>query len=122
MFTIDELLSKRNQRDVFAYFAKKADSRDNKGIAFSEFQKQWPGSYEAELALIKSGTYQPGIITCTEIVKSNGSHRVISKMDNLDRFITRLLAQTLNRYFNPLFLPALPTRKTKAHRTLFSKS
>ena len=48
--------------------------------------------------------YEPGIIKNSEIINGRGKKRTISNLPLVDRFITRLLAQKLARYFNPLFM------------------
>ena len=39
-----------------------------------------------------------------EIVNCKGKKRTVTKMNTIDRFVSRLLAQKLNEFYNPLFL------------------
>lgn len=105
MFTVDELLSKRNQNNAFAYLSTKRDGSGPDGMRLSELNNYWKINHERIEKEIRESIYQPGIIKSYEILKSSGKRRIISSMNVLDRFITRLLFQKLQRYFEPEFLP-----------------
>lgn len=105
MFTVDELLSKRNQNNALAHLNTKKDGSGPDGMQISEFGDYWKINHERIENEIREGIYQPGIIKNYEILKGTGKRRIISNMNVLDRFITRLLSQKLQRYFEPEFLP-----------------
>lgn len=104
MFTVDELLSKRNQNNAFTHLSTKKDGSGPDGMRLSEFGDYWKINRERIEQEIREGIYQPGVIKNYEILKGSGKRRTISNMNVLDRFITRLLSQKLQRYFEPEFL------------------
>lgn len=103
MFGIDELLSNRNQQEALEHLATKHDGCGADGMLLSEFPEYWEQNKERILTEIKNGTYSPGVIKTTEIINGQGKRRVISIMNTQDRFITRMLAQKLKRYIEPMF-------------------
>ena len=105
MFTVEELLSKRNQREAFAHFQTKKDGAGADKMLLSELENYWKLNSVRIIEEIKNGSYQPGIIQNYEILNGKGKRRVISNLCVIDRFITRLLAQKLKRYIEPEFLP-----------------
>lgn len=105
MFTVDELLSKRNQRDAFAHFATKKDGCGQDQMRLSELEEYWKLNHEWIEQEIREGTYQPGVIKCYEILNGKGKKRIVSSLNVIDRFVTRLLSQKLKRYMEKDFLP-----------------
>ena len=104
MFTVDELLSKRNQKEAFDYLSTKKDSAGSDGIKLSELQEYWTLNGERICREIREGNYYPGTIELFDILKPSGKKRTLSRLNSIDRFITRLLEQKLTRYIEPLFL------------------
>lgn len=104
MFTIDELLSKKNQRAAKEHLVSKHDSCGADGIHLSEFPEYWEQNNERILKELREGSYVSGVIKTTEIINGSGKRRIISTMNTQDRFICRLLAQKLKRYLEPSFL------------------
>lgn len=104
MFTIEELLSKRNQKEAMKNLETKHDSCGTDGILVSQFPEYWQQNSKRILKEIFDGTYSPGMIKTTEILNGSGKRRVISIMNTQDRFISRLLAQKMKRYLEPSFL------------------
>ena len=104
MFTMEELLSKRNQRDALVHFKGKKDGCGEDGMRVSEFEEYWQLNQEQILKELMEGTFEPGMVKCVEIINRKGKKRVISSMNVLDRFICRLLSQKLRRYLEPEFL------------------
>lgn len=105
MFTIEELLSKRNQREAFLHFQTKKDGAGADKMLLSELENYWKLNSDRIIEEIKNGSYQPGIVQNYEILNGKGKRRVISNLCVIDRFIARLLAQKLKRYIEPEFLP-----------------
>ena len=101
MFTIDEMLSKRNQRDALAYLEHKGNGRGADGMPLTELAGYWRINGASISSELKSGKYIPGIVKTTEIVNNKGKRRSISSLNTIDRFITRLLSQKLRRYMEP---------------------
>lgn len=106
MITIDSVLSKKNvNRALFHLSSKnKADhSNETRAIEISEF---WSNNGERVSEMIRNKAYMPGPVTMFEIVNGKGKKRVVSRLNEADQLINRLLAQKLNDFFNPMFLPA----------------
>ena len=103
MFSVDELLSKKNQRLAFAHLKVKRDGRGSDGMQLSELENYWKLNGERISEEIRNGTYSPGVIENYEIVNGKGKRRIISNLAIVDRFITRLLSQKLRRYLEPEF-------------------
>lgn len=104
MFDIEELLSKRNQREAMKFLETKHDGCGMDGVYLSHFSEYWEQNKERILKEILDGSYSPGMIKTTEILNGSGKRRVISIMNTQDRYICRLLAQKLQRYLDPMFL------------------
>lgn len=104
MFTIEEMLSKRNQRDAFEHFKTKHNGCGADGIPLSDLDEYWRANHQKIEKELKNGTYRPGIIKCTEIINNRGKRRIISTLCTIDSFISRLLFQKLRRYIEPEFL------------------
>ena len=92
MFQIDELLSKRNQREAFAHFANKRDSQGPDGMKVSDLENYWKLNGERIIQEIKEGTYEPAVMECYEVWNGKGKKREITNLAVIDRFIARLLA------------------------------
>ena len=103
MFGMDELFSKRNQRDAFVHFAAKKDGCGPDGMLVSELENYWKLNGERIIQEVREGAYEPGVVECFEVLGSSGKKRVVSNLNVIDRFITRLLAQKLKRYIEPQF-------------------
>lgn len=104
MFTVEEMLSKRNQSLAFEHFSKKKDGCGIDGMHLSELEQYWRMNQKRICDEIKNQEYQPGIILIREYMNKTGKRRNIASLNVLDRFITRLLSQKLNRYLSPMFL------------------
>ena len=104
MFTLEEMLSKRNQALAFQHFKQKKNSSGLDNMPLSELEDYWNLNQDRIKEELLTGTYQPGVIKIQEIITKNGKRRNISTLNTIDRFITRLLAQKLHRYIEPLFL------------------
>ena len=104
MFTIDELFSKRNQKEAFTHFEQKKDSCGADGISLSELKEYWALNSETIIASAKEGSYIPGKVKIYEIINGKGKRREISNLNTVDKFISRLIAQKLRRYIDPKFL------------------
>lgn len=104
MFSMEEMLSKKNQKEALIFLKNKKDGMGADGMPLSELESYWKINGEKLISELKKGKYVPGIVKCTEIVNNKGKRRVISNLCTVDRFITRLLYQKLRRYINPEFL------------------
>ena len=114
MFSVDELLSKKNQRNAFAHFKVKRDSKGADGMQLSELEEYWLLNGDRICEEIRNKTYCPCVIENYEIINSKGKRRIISNLGIVDRYITRLLSQKLQRYFAVDFYPTvLRIRKIK---------
>ena len=104
MFSIEELFSKRNQRDAFLHFSTKKDGVGPDQMRLSELENYWKLNEQRIIQDVKNGTYQPGIIQNHEILNRRGKRRIVSSLCVIDRFLTRLLSQKLKRYLEPEFM------------------
>lgn len=105
MFDMNELLSKKNQRIAMAFLGEKKDGCGRDGIRVSDFKEYWDINHERIETELRNVTYTPGVIMTHEIINAHGKRRIVSMLNTTDRYITRLLAQKLRRYVEPLFLP-----------------
>ncbi len=104
MFTLEELLSKRNQRDALLHLQNKGESRGADGMQVSEFEEYWKLNGERIIQEIRTGSYEPAVIENFEVISGKGKVRTLSNLAVTDRFITRMLAQKFRRYLEPIFL------------------
>ena len=102
MFDINELSSKRNQRDALKYFDTQHRTRGSTS-ATSDFECYWTINGSKIVDSIKNEKYEFGLINTKEILNKNGKKREISIYNSVDKFILRMLYQKLYRYFTPLF-------------------
>lgn len=100
---MEEMLSKRNQRDAFNHFSMKKNGRGVDGMQISELEDYWKINHEQIEADLLAGNYQLGIVKSYEMIDGRGKRRVICSLNAIDRFVARLLAQKLRRYMEPEF-------------------
>ena len=105
MITIDEILSKNNQKKAFEHLKTKRDSCGIDGMRLSELEEYWKLNGENICEQIRKQEYKPGIVLIKQYLNKKGKRRNISCMNSIDRFVTRLLAQNLRTYIEPQFLP-----------------
>ena len=103
MFTMEEVLSDKNQKAAFEHFSGKKDGCGLDGMHLSELEEYWKINKERICEELKNREYQPGVILIYEHINKTGKRRNIANLNVLDRFITRLLAQKMNQYITPLF-------------------
>lgn len=70
---------------------------------FPSWKKYWQMNRKQIIEDLKNKEYQPGIIQIREYINKTGKRRNIASLNVIDRFITRMMSQKLNRYFGPLF-------------------
>ena len=99
MLTIEEVLSKRNQREAFRHFQNKKNGKGEDGVFLADLKEYWDLNKELIIQSILDQTYKPGIVTNVTVVNHKAKRRVISKLNVVDRFITRLLSQKLNKLY-----------------------
>ena len=104
MFSMDELLSKRNKREAMKHLLQKPGSVGADGMSVAEFEEYWKLNETRIEAELRDGSYQPSVVKNYETVNGKGKRRVISNLSVTDRFLTRLLAQKMKRYIEPMFL------------------
>lgn len=104
MFDVNELLSKRNQRAALEHLESKKDGCGIDGMYVSEFREYWELNHVRIEEEIRNGTYIPGVVMMYEILNAHGKKRMVSSLNVVDRFITRLISQKLKRYIEPIFL------------------
>lgn len=72
MFDVNELLSKRNQREALKHLESKKDGCGKDGIQISEFKEYWEVNHERIEEEIKKCTYVPGVVMTYEIHNGHG--------------------------------------------------
>lgn len=103
MFTMEEMLSKRNQRDAFNHFSMKKNGCGADSMQIFELEDYWKINHEQIEANLLAGNYQLGIVKSYEMINRCSKRRVICSLNPIDRFVARLLAQKLRRYMEPEF-------------------
>ncbi len=104
MITIDSILSKKNIATAFEHFSIKKNGGGTDRSDPTELKTYWEQNGERIKEQIRSCTYNPGVIAEYEIINGKGKRRVVTKFNDVDRLITRLLSQKLSRFYNPTFL------------------
>lgn len=104
MITIDEILSENNQKKAFEHLKTKRDGYGIDGMRLSELEEYWKLNGEDICEQIRKQEYKPGIVLIKQYLSKNGKRRNISCMNSIDRFITRLLTQSLRTCIEPQFL------------------
>lgn len=104
MITIDSVLSKNNLREAFEHLSTKGNGAGIDQIPLTDLKDYWSINGERICAEIRNHTYEPGAVIQFEIVGSNGKRRTISKLNTIDRFVTRLIAQKLSLFYEKQFL------------------
>ena len=72
MFTMEEMLSKKNQRDAFNPFSMKKNGRGVDGMQISELEDYWKINHEQIEADLLAGNYQLGIVKSYEMIDGRG--------------------------------------------------
>ncbi len=104
MITIDSVLSKKNIEAAFAHFAIKQNGSGMDRREPSELMDYWKQNSDRICDEIRECSYNPGLIMEYEIINGKGKKRVVTKFNNLDKLITRLLAQKLGKFYGSMFL------------------
>ena len=84
MFTIDEMLSKNNQRLALEHFNAKNDGCGPDGMRVSELEKYWQMNRKQIIEDLKNKEYQPGIIQIREYINKTGKRRNIASLNVID--------------------------------------
>lgn len=103
MINIDEVLSKKNQKTAMDHLLQKKNGCGIDGMHISDFEEYWELNKDNICQEIRNREYKPGIVLIREIINNKAKRRNIASLNVIDRFISRLLAQKLNKYIDPLF-------------------
>lgn len=104
MFTVDELLSKINQRKALGHFVSKPYGKGKDNIPLSDLEEYWNLNSAKIIEEIKKLKFNLGIVRLKEVINGKGKNRHIAIYNTVDRFVLRLLYQKLVRYISPMFL------------------
>lgn len=104
MFTLEEVLSKRNQREALEFLISKGNSCGADGMFMADLKEYWNLNHTIIIDKILSGEYEPGLAKGTEIINKKGKRRVIYNLTAVDSLICRMFSQKLRRYFEPEFV------------------
>lgn len=104
MITIDSVLSKKNIQRAFDHLNTRHNGQWQDTYPDTEVIEFWQVNGERVMEEIRACKYQPGPVTQYEILNGKGKRRIVTKLTEVDRLITRLLSQKLNSFFNPMFL------------------
>ena len=75
MFTLEELLSKKNQRIAMAHLAAKKEGSGSDGVKLSELEEYWSLNKARICTELEQGVYLPGVVKCFEITNNVGKRR-----------------------------------------------
>lgn len=101
MIAIEGVFSKKNLEQAFFHFDSKNHSE--KKANENPYREMWELNGERIFEEAFQCTYKPDLIKEYEIIKSNGKRRTVANFSDMDKLITRLLAQKLNEFYNNLF-------------------
>lgn len=104
MITIESVFSKKNQKKAFNHLSTKKNGGGTDCMPLDELKIYWEHNQTFILEKIKDKNYHPELIRQYEIVNGKGKRRIVTKLAEIDRFITRLLTQKLDHYYAPRFL------------------
>ena len=104
MFTLDEVLSKSNQKETLEFLTIKGNSRGAEGMFMSDLEEYWNLNGQVILKQLQDETYEPGLAKSTEIINKKGKRRLIYNLPAIDRFISRMLSQKLRQHLEPEFM------------------
>lgn len=102
MITIESVFSKKNLKKAFHHLERKKGGKDC--MPFKELKIYWEHNKTLILEKIKNKNYHPETVRKYEIVNGKGKRRAVTKLADIDRLITRLLAQKLDNFYSPRFL------------------
>ena len=74
MFTVDELLSKRNQNNAMEHMLRKKNGQGYDGVRVSEFPNYWKLNSAIIEEMIRNQRYEPGIIMTYEVLNGKGKN------------------------------------------------
>ena len=104
MFTLDEVLSKSNQKEALEFLTIKGNSRGAEGMFMSDLEEYWNLNGQVILKELQDETYEPGLAKSTERINKKGKRRLIYNLPAIDRFISRMLSQKLRQHLEPEFM------------------
>ena len=104
MFTLDEVLSKSNQKEALEFLTIKGNSRGAEGMFMSDLEEYWNLNGQVILKQLQDETHEPGLAKSTEIINKKGKRRLIYNLPAIDRFISRMLSQKLRQHLEPEFM------------------
>lgn len=93
--TVDTVFDADNLLKAFDNLNNKHDGCGIDGVKLSELYEYWKLNGPNIILAIKEGKYEPGVVSLTEILKSNGKRRTIAKINSVDRLIIRSISQIL---------------------------
>jgi len=70
MFSLEELFSKRNQREALLHLSGKPNKVGSDGVLLSELADYWSMNSESIRKVIEQGKYRPSLIYQTDFIKS----------------------------------------------------
>lgn len=68
MFSLDEVLSKSNQKEALEFLTIKGNSRGAEGMFMSDLEEYWNLNGQVILKELQDETYEPGLAKSTEII------------------------------------------------------
>ena len=94
--TVDDIVATDNINTALEHLESKHNSCGLDGVKLSDLREYWEANKEAVILALEEGKYIPGIVSMTEILKSNGKRRTIAKLNSVDRLILRAITQVLS--------------------------
>lgn len=105
MITKESIFSKKNCAAAIEHMRTRVNGGGTDKLPMTEFLEYWEANKNRIIEQVYSMQYSPGLIQEYDIINGKGKRRRVIKMNDTDRLITRLLAQKLNSFYNPRFLP-----------------
>lgn len=103
MITLESIFSKKNISHALDHLSRKTNGGGSDVAPMTELISQWELNRERIQDEIVNKTFTPNIVHEYEIINGKGKCRKVNNFTGLDKFITRLITQKLNSYFQPLF-------------------
>ena len=99
MITTECVLSEQNQKLALSFFESK-EQTGNGDMSPAKMKELWETGKDDICARIRDCSYEASTATEYVIVNGKGKKRTITQLAPIDRFITRLISQVFNDYYD----------------------
>lgn len=98
------MFSKKNVSKAFESLSVKQNGGGTDKCSMDDLRNYWELNSSRILEEIEDETFKPEIVKEYEIINGKGKRRQVTSFTPQDKLITKLLAQKLNDFFEPIFL------------------